>query len=176
MLWQILSKCGKNVVVKLNINAVCWQFFTYEKNYGEIDPLAVNFINILCAHFLHESQLSSFSLITFGFAIFWHQNISKKFARKMLMKLTLAGLLFLNLNITKRNWELAMMKISWFSVSKFCIEMESVRLWRHTTRQCKKDISGNYSRKFFCQHFKMKLGETSYFWTKVTSDLYKAHK
>jgi len=32
--------------------------------------------------------LNSFSLIPFGFAIFWCQNIGKKSAHKMLMKLT----------------------------------------------------------------------------------------
>jgi len=37
---------------------------------------------------LHKSKFCSFSLITFGFAIFWRQNIGKKLARKMLMKLT----------------------------------------------------------------------------------------
>jgi len=39
-------------------------------------------------HFTLESKLSSFSLISFGFAIFWSQNIGKKNAHKMLMKLT----------------------------------------------------------------------------------------
>jgi len=48
----------------------------------------VNFNNILHAGFLYGSKLSSFSLITFGFAIFWRQNISKKVERKLLMKLT----------------------------------------------------------------------------------------
>jgi len=32
--------------------------------------------------------LSSFSLVTFGFEIFWRQNIGKKVAHKMLMKVT----------------------------------------------------------------------------------------
>jgi len=54
---------------------------------GQRHP-GVNFINIFCAHSLYESELSSFSLITFGFAIFWCQNIGKKVARKMLIKLT----------------------------------------------------------------------------------------
>jgi len=48
----------------------------------------VNFINILCANFLYDSALGSFSLVTFGFVIFWQTNIRKKGARKMLMKLT----------------------------------------------------------------------------------------
>jgi len=47
-----------------------------------------HFINILWARFLYKSELSSFSLITFGFAIFWCQNIGKKIAFKMLMALT----------------------------------------------------------------------------------------
>jgi len=48
----------------------------------------VNFINILQAHFLYESELSSFSLVTFCCVIFLGQNIGAKCARKMLMKLT----------------------------------------------------------------------------------------
>ncbi len=48
----------------------------------------VNFIHILCAIFLYDSALGSFSLVTFGFVIFWQTNIRKKGARKMLMKLT----------------------------------------------------------------------------------------
>ncbi len=50
--------------------------------------LGVNFINILRKHFSYESKLTSFSLITFDFEIFWHQNIGKKVAHKMLMKFT----------------------------------------------------------------------------------------
>ncbi len=38
----------------------------------------VNFVNILHTRFSYESELSSFSLIMFGFTIFWHQNIGKK--------------------------------------------------------------------------------------------------
>jgi len=51
-------------------------------------PPVVYFINILRAHFSYESKLSSFSLITFGFAIFWCQNIGEKVVHKLLMKLT----------------------------------------------------------------------------------------
>jgi hypothetical protein len=47
----------------------------------------VNFIIILPAHLSHENKSSSFSLDSFGFVNFWHQNIGKKEARKMLMKL-----------------------------------------------------------------------------------------
>jgi hypothetical protein len=44
----------------------------------------VNFINILRAHFLNESVLRSFSLVTF-----WQKStFVKKRVRKMLMKLT----------------------------------------------------------------------------------------
>jgi len=53
----------------------------------------VNFINILRAHFSYKIELSSFSLVTFGFVIFWIQNIVTKFAHKMLMELT-PGVLF----------------------------------------------------------------------------------
>ncbi len=48
----------------------------------------VNFINILRARFLYKSELSSFSLDTFGFVIFWRKNIGAKCVRKTLMKLT----------------------------------------------------------------------------------------
>jgi hypothetical protein len=48
----------------------------------------VNFINILRSCFMYKSELSSFSLVMFGFEIFWRQNIGKKVTRKMLMKLT----------------------------------------------------------------------------------------
>jgi len=37
---------------------------------------------------LYKSELSSFSLVTFGFVIFWRQNIGEKVAHKMLMKST----------------------------------------------------------------------------------------
>jgi hypothetical protein len=48
----------------------------------------VNFINIFCAPSLYKSALRSFSLLHFGFIIFWRKDIGKKRARKMLMKLT----------------------------------------------------------------------------------------
>jgi hypothetical protein len=53
--------------------------------------IGVDFIYILHSRFLFESKLSSFSLVTFGFVIFWHKNISTKCALKMLMKLTLVA-------------------------------------------------------------------------------------
>jgi len=64
-----------------------------EINFINVQPAAfssagANFINILCASFLCESKLSSFSLEMFGFINFWRQNISEKRAHKMLMKLT----------------------------------------------------------------------------------------
>jgi len=51
-------------------------------------PEGGKFINILHKRFSYQSKLSSFSLIMFGFEILWCQNIGKKVARKMLMKLT----------------------------------------------------------------------------------------
>jgi len=45
-----------------------------------------NFINVLRAHFLYE--LSSFSLVTFGFVIFGAKILYVKWASKKLMKLT----------------------------------------------------------------------------------------
>jgi len=54
----------------------------------------VNFFNILCARFLYESYLNSFSLITFGFVIFGAKILYKKHPHKMLMKLTV-GLPFI---------------------------------------------------------------------------------
>jgi len=50
----------------------------------------VNFINILHARFLYKSELSSFSLITFGFVIFGAKILHEKPSRKTLMKLTAA--------------------------------------------------------------------------------------
>jgi len=47
----------------------------------------VNFINVLLKHFLYESKLSSFSLVTFGFVIFGAKILYQKCARKILMKL-----------------------------------------------------------------------------------------
>jgi len=38
--------------------------------------------------FLYQSALRSFSLLHFGFVIFWQNDIGKKSERKMLMKLT----------------------------------------------------------------------------------------
>jgi len=38
-------------------------------------------------HFLYKSELTSFSLLTFGFVTFWRKNICAKFGQKMLMKL-----------------------------------------------------------------------------------------
>jgi len=46
--------------------------------------LVVNFINILRAHFLYKSKLSSFSLLR----VWLWTNLRRKNARKMLMKLT----------------------------------------------------------------------------------------
>jgi len=40
-------------------------------------------MDILRVHFLYKSELSSFSLDSFGFVNFWHQNIGKKGTRKM---------------------------------------------------------------------------------------------
>jgi hypothetical protein len=47
---------------------------------------AVNFINILCARFLYESKLNTFSLITFGCVIFGAKILYEKSVCKMLMK------------------------------------------------------------------------------------------
>jgi len=40
--------------------------------------LGVNFINILHERFLHKSALRSFSLVHYGFVIFWQKDIGKK--------------------------------------------------------------------------------------------------
>jgi hypothetical protein len=45
----------------------------------------VNFINILHTTFFYKNVLHSFSLVTVWLGIFWHKNISKKAAIKMLM-------------------------------------------------------------------------------------------
>ncbi len=51
-------------------------------------PSVVNFINVLRASFLYEILAPKFTKLCFGFEFFWHQNISKKCAHKILMKLT----------------------------------------------------------------------------------------
>jgi len=61
--------------------------------------LGVNFINILCVSFLYKSLLWSFSPVTFGFVIFWRQNIAAKVAHKMLMKLTIGVSQFCTLDL-----------------------------------------------------------------------------
>ncbi len=55
--------------------------------HGRRQP-GVDFINILHARFSYESKLSSFSLVTFNFAIFGAKILYEKYAFKMLMKLT----------------------------------------------------------------------------------------
>jgi len=66
-------------------------------SYKEKGPWgsAVNFINVLRAHFLYKilapkiTKLKLFRLQwNVSFVIFWRQNICAKFAQKMLMKLT----------------------------------------------------------------------------------------
>jgi len=47
------------------------------KTLSKLTP-GVIFHQHLSAHLLYESKLSSFSLITFGYLNFWHQNIGKK--------------------------------------------------------------------------------------------------
>jgi len=47
-----------------------------------------NFINLLRERFLYESALRSFSLLHFGFKIFWQKYIGEKSVHEMLMKLT----------------------------------------------------------------------------------------
>jgi len=39
---------------------------------------AVNFINVLLAHFSHKILAPKITKLCFGFEIFWHQNIGKK--------------------------------------------------------------------------------------------------
>ncbi len=51
------------------------------------EATGVNFINILRTHFLYKRQLSSLSLVTFGFVIFGAKILFEKCASKMLMKL-----------------------------------------------------------------------------------------
>jgi len=91
----------------------------------------VDFINILWALFWGK-QIEQFFLITFGFAIFWHQNISKKFARKMLMKLT---------QESKR-----------FLCRKVHQELLSWKKWHYRIHKNKLDcLKSQYRNKVFCQ-------------------------
>jgi len=93
----------------------------------------VNFINTLCAHFSYKSKVSSFSLIMFGFAIFWHQNIGKKVPCKMLMKLTpgrwkrLKILLLLTSTRSKFDFP------NFLSVSKTLTAFDSEKYSKHST-------------------------------------------
>jgi hypothetical protein len=55
------------------------------------EPSGVNFINILLVHFLYESNLSSFYLVTnpkHSFGVFGRKILNEKRACKTLMKLT----------------------------------------------------------------------------------------
>jgi len=92
IIYQCDTKARTTFVKASNESKPCAR----ECNNLRIRSTRVNFINILLANFLYKSELSSFSLITFGFAIFWRQNISEKVAHKMLMKLT-PGLLELSM-------------------------------------------------------------------------------
>jgi len=47
----------------------------------------VNFINVLCTHFLYVSLFGRFSLVMFGFVIFGTKILYEKRAHKTLMKL-----------------------------------------------------------------------------------------
>ena len=64
--------------------------------------LGASFTNILRAAFSYESVLSSFSVLTFRFVIFWRKEIGANAARKMLVKLT-HGMLGLLLNTDWKN-------------------------------------------------------------------------
>jgi len=58
----------------------------YDILFDREEEQRVNFTDILRAPF-YKSELSSFSLEMFDFVLFWRQNIDKKHARKILMKL-----------------------------------------------------------------------------------------
>jgi len=60
-------------------------FYVLSPNLQETS--GVNFINIWRSRFSYESKLSSFSQVTFGFVIFWCQNIGAQCKHKMLMEL-----------------------------------------------------------------------------------------
>jgi len=56
----------------------------FKKTIAMLESISSTFYaRVLCG-----SKLSSFSLVTFGFVIFWCKNIGSKSTRKMLMKLT----------------------------------------------------------------------------------------
>ncbi len=66
----------------------------YNKNIASSLPVirsngsGVNYINVLCAPFLHKILVPKIKKLCFGFTIFWHKYIGEKSGRKMLMKLT----------------------------------------------------------------------------------------
>ncbi len=80
---QTLLRLILDIISNVKFSATSHQFLINQKR-----QLRVNFIKILCTLFLHKGKLSSFSLLMFGFVIFWHQISGAKFARKLLMKLT----------------------------------------------------------------------------------------
>jgi len=73
----------------------------------------VNFINILCAHFLSEVLAPKFTKLCFGFEIFWRKIIGAKCTHKMLTKLTIGCCVW---GICDENWLIKFdSKISWLS-------------------------------------------------------------
>jgi hypothetical protein len=72
----MLSHLNNNIINNIGSNKLCWQ----ENVEGNLALTGVNFINILCAHFLYENLFSAKSLAL--------NKISyEKCANKMLMKL-----------------------------------------------------------------------------------------
>jgi len=59
----------------IRVIALCMQ----PQEIDQTRPTGVDFTIILLEHFLYKSQLSSFSLVTFGFEIF----LAPKYQRKM---------------------------------------------------------------------------------------------
>jgi hypothetical protein len=72
--YNILQTAFAQIIFQLNCKIKDAQNILVRKscllNVGEIDIPIFNFNNMLCALFLYESKLSSFSLVTFGFVIF----------------------------------------------------------------------------------------------------------
>jgi len=65
------------------------------EHISEIDPCSHTFINILLAFFCTKVICIAFLFSLFGFVILWKNNVGKKAAHKMLVKLTI-GVNFIN--------------------------------------------------------------------------------
>ncbi len=82
-----------------------------EWGYTSMVRQGFNFNNIFLARFLYKSAWRSFTLVHFGFVIFWQKDIGKKILSKMLMKLTIGG--WLHHHFMSIFWTFAPLELHW---------------------------------------------------------------